>query len=385
MVSTVTVVRTVVSPLETSEKKNEYVRPVIEEYQSALSYFADMIVSYDRDQWEPQSTPMNNLAQKWETDVMMARERYDAVYKVVEAFSSKVSNGHDGDFPSFGNGDYVRIDSSSCGDGKRCYIEENDRGYGLYVRLQPYTDGEWFHMKGGEYQYSAFDEIVNGDASLGNVELHLDDGELTAHVSYSKEVEVPDPEESAHFVGVDVGENVIYATAVRSRSGEVKEVEMETGEEQRHHRDRLVKKQERRQRSGVKQRAAGVSDRQRYTEQVMHTASRRIVDLASEYTPATIVLEDLTGYRQSASNPIHDWPYGMLHEQIAYKADAAGVSVKKVNPEYTSKECRKCGTVSERNRDGVHFECTNCGYTIHADVNAAMNIAERGLKVVERS
>ncbi|MER6605843.1 zinc ribbon domain-containing protein [Streptomyces sp. NPDC000927] len=39
-----------------------------------------------------------------------------------------------------------------------------------------------------------------------------------------------------------------------------------------------------------------------------------------------------------------------------------------------------CGHISKKNRpDQATFLCTSCGFAEHADVNAARNIAERGV------
>jgi putative transposase len=43
-----------------------------------------------------------------------------------------------------------------------------------------------------------------------------------------------------------------------------------------------------------------------------------------------------------------------------------------------SSSCRKCGETNPAMRDGDAFECWGCGYEVHADVNAAINIAQRG-------
>ena len=121
-------------------------------------------------------------------------------------------------------------------------------------------------------------------------------------------------------------------------------------------------------------------ERERYTEQVLHPSSCGIVDLATDLAPAVIALEELTGYRETAAEPIHDWPFALLQEMIAYKAKAAGILVEMVNPAYTNVTCRQCSQTNREYRDGTEFHCTRCGYEVHADVNAAINLAMRWLK-----
>ena len=92
-----------------------------------------------------------------------------------------------------------------------------------------------------------------------------------------------------------------------------------------------------------------------------------------------IHLEDPTYYREAAKNPLHDWPFAEIQEKIAYKAQEQGIPVQKLNPKNTSITCRECDATNPAFRDGDEFECWNCGYEVHADVNAAINIAQGGV------
>jgi putative transposase len=58
-----------------------------------------------------------------------------------------------------------------------------------------------------------------------------------------------------------------------------------------------------------------------------------------------------------------------------------------VNPEYTSQQCSRtdCGCTLEENRDDESFECLKCGYEVHADYNAAKNVAVKYAKKLRRS
>ena len=66
---------------------------------------------------------------------------------------------------------------------------------------------------------------------------------------------------------------------------------------------------------------------------------------------------------------------------LQYKAKLAGVEVVLVNPAYTSQACSACGYTAKENRESqAIFRCVNCSYEANADVNAALNILERGLQ-----
>ncbi|WP_297216731.1 zinc ribbon domain-containing protein, partial [Thermoplasma sp.] len=45
-----------------------------------------------------------------------------------------------------------------------------------------------------------------------------------------------------------------------------------------------------------------------------------------------------------------------------------------VNPKYTSQKCSICGYTDKNNRHGSVFRCNNCGFELHADLNASRNI-----------
>jgi IS605 OrfB family transposase len=58
---------------------------------------------------------------------------------------------------------------------------------------------------------------------------------------------------------------------------------------------------------------------------------------------------------------------------VERRAAARGIPVAYVDPANTSKMCSRCGCTGHRVRK--RFECPACGAVIHADVNAALNIA----------
>ncbi|WP_417553895.1 zinc ribbon domain-containing protein [Microbispora sp. NBC_01189] len=77
---------------------------------------------------------------------------------------------------------------------------------------------------------------------------------------------------------------------------------------------------------------------------------------------------------------LHAWSFHQLGGFIAYKAARRGVAVIHVDPAYSSQQCSACGHVDKKNRpDRETFSCTSCGFAEHADVNAARNIASRGV------
>ena len=126
------------------------------------------------------------------------------------------------------------------------------------------------------------------------------------------------------------------------------------------------------------------SDRElRYVRDVLHRASNAIVDEALRYECDVIAFEDLTHIRdRTGASWGHTWAFRTLYEQVEYKAEAVGVSVKQVGSAYTSTRCAECGFTANDNRPTrTDFQCMKCESEANADYNAAKNI---GMRYVRR-
>jgi putative transposase len=124
----------------------------------------------------------------------------------------------------------------------------------------------------------------------------------------------------------------------------------------------------------------------RFAADVNHQISKRIVAEA-ERTGHGIAVEELTGIRDRVRlrkpqrAALHSWAFAQLGSFLAYKAKQAGVAFVEVDPAYTSQTCSACGWVDKKNRRcQAVFECGRCDFVGHADHNAAINIATRGVE-----
>ncbi|MEM9338574.1 MAG: transposase [Bacteroidota bacterium] len=88
--------------------------------------------------------------------------------------------------------------------------------------------------------------------------------------------------------------------------------------------------------------------------------------------------------KSGLNRSILDAGIGNFVRMLEYKADWYGRKVVKVNPMYTSQQCRACGSVNKQNRHKESFVCTSCGHKAHADVNAAKNILARAMASVPK-
>jgi IS605 OrfB family transposase len=124
----------------------------------------------------------------------------------------------------------------------------------------------------------------------------------------------------------------------------------------------------------------------RFAADVNHQISKRIVAEAQR-TGRGIAVEQLGGIRarvrlrKPQRAAVHSWAFAQLGGFLGYKAKHAGVAFVEVDPAYTSQTCHACGWVDKRNRRSqAAFECGRCGFVGHADHNAAINIANRGVE-----
>ena len=70
----------------------------------------------------------------------------------------------------------------------------------------------------------------------------------------------------------------------------------------------------------------------------------------------------------------------MFRAMFKYKLEWLGGKLLLVSPENTSRQCSCCGHIAIENRQTQSkFQCTTCGYSDNADLNAAENILRAGL------
>jgi putative transposase len=80
---------------------------------------------------------------------------------------------------------------------------------------------------------------------------------------------------------------------------------------------------------------------------------------------------------------ILDQGWGMFRSQLGYKLEWNGGILLSVAPENTSRTCPNCEHTSEHNRKKQsQFACVGCGYKNNADVVGAINILERGHRLL---
>jgi putative transposase len=123
----------------------------------------------------------------------------------------------------------------------------------------------------------------------------------------------------------------------------------------------------------------------------LHKAAHRIVSSADVIGLEELNLRSMTrsakgtierpGRNVAAKSGLNramlDAGFGILRRLIGEKAESAVRRVVDVDARYSSQECSQCSTIAAKSRRRRRFVCVGCGFTTHADVNAALVIRRR--------
>jgi putative transposase len=200
------------------------------------------------------------------------------------------------------------------------------------------------------------------------------------------------PANLSNVVGCDLGQR--YLATTQSDKGEVK---FYSGRQVKHIANQFALKRKELQVKGTRsatRKLVEISKRERrFKQNVNHSLSKIILK------PDTLIgLEDLTHIRirtkrkkgrkasvkqRQANCTYSKWAFAELGNYLEYKAKLIGSSVIKVDADYTSKGCPKCGHISDKNRPnkGLNFNCVSCNYHDHSDRIGAINILMRATLV----
>ena len=203
------------------------------------------------------------------------------------------------------------------------------------------------------------------------------------YIASTCDVADPEPSRVEDFLGVDFGVKTIAATSDGKKlsGSKVNHIRYRC----RSLRSKLQKKCSR----SAKQKLKQLSGKEaRFATDVNHCISKQIVAQAKG-TQRGIALEELKGIhdrvtvRKKQRATLRSWSFNQLRAFLTYKAALAGVLLVAVDPRNTSRECSHCGHTAKQNRKTQdEFTCVQCGFALHADINAAINIRSRASRQV---
>jgi len=231
----------------------------------------------------------------------------------------------------------------------------------------------------GEYQAGYMERLA------GQVDVVYRDAQWYLYAT----IVVPDiaPLEPTDFLGIDLGVTNLATTS---------DATTYTGEQVEACRARYAQRRTRLQRAShvaemdgkrpknIRRALTRMKRREaRFRRDVNHCISKTLVATAKDTTRG-LAMEDLGGIRERArfQQPqrakMSGWAFAQLRFFVEYKAQRAGIPVIVVDPRHTSQGCNVCGHSAKANRQSqARFSCKRCGYTTHADFNAAQNIRNR--------
>jgi len=232
---------------------------------------------------------------------------------------------------------------------------------------------------GYQYQYLESDawELTESTLSKRNGEYYL-------HLGFRKpkpvkQVDQQTDDEDRTVLGVDLGIVNIATTSTAYFA---------SGRELRHRHREFERVRGSLQQTGTQSAHRTIQQlsgrESRYVRDVLHQVANNIIDEACSHDCEYIAFENLRHIQKRAPpvKEFHEWAHRQLVDLVEYKADAEGICVEFVDPEYTSQRCPDCGHTSSSNRHSqTVFECESCGTTGNADYIAAKNV---GWKFVRR-
>jgi IS605 OrfB family transposase len=190
------------------------------------------------------------------------------------------------------------------------------------------------------------------------------------------------------FFGLDRGISNLISGAVVDNAGAVQSVMPVSGNAI----GEAMNKADRKAREFQRRTGRSIKLHHRESHHLLHEITNGIVAEAKSRR-AQLVMEDLSGFKKTivTARPkfagkggwrrlLKKAQLGKIEEMLRYKLKAAGLPVPRLVPAGgTSKTCSSCGHSETNNRiEQAKFVCLSCEAQMHADLNAAVQIARRG-------
>lgn len=195
-------------------------------------------------------------------------------------------------------------------------------------------------------------------------------------------------------IGIDRGIANMISAATIDLHGGVKKVLPISGNDVA----LAIQKSERKAKAFQRRTGRSIPLHHRAANHILHNVANRIIAEAKSQN-AQIVFEKLTGLKKTITvkrtsgarrNPwaksLKAVQMGKIEQMLIYKSALAGLpEPKDVMAAGTSITCSCCGHMDKNNRKTQDlFICEGCGFTVHADMNASVQIGRRGIMKVSK-
>ncbi len=226
-------------------------------------------------------------------------------------------------------------------------------------------------------------KALNGKIINASTTLNKRGGNWWLTLTYDEVVPVQtDP--IAPVIGVDVGVANFLTSSDGRHYGTFHGKLRERQKRDREKRRRKAKLRACLEKKGVKK-LPSTSSRsgQRLVRHVRQEINRAVNQCLAEHPDAHIVYEQLSvstmKYKARAMNAyLRASNLAHIPKKLAWEAAKRGMAATSVKSAYTSQACGRCHYPDRANRpDQQTFCCVACGFSTHADLNAATNLANR--------
>ncbi len=132
---------------------------------------------------------------------------------------------------------------------------------------------------------------------------------------------------------------------------------------------------------------------QEYDKKLVKDIAEHILELTDRFD-LYIAIGQLRGIRGTARKGnyrgrrfrgmVHRWSFARVRDYLQHKLTTSGLDSKRflnVSEAWTSIKCNKCGSKGYRPKQNL-FVCGTCGFRANADLNGALNIGRRVIKLI---
>ena len=229
-----------------------------------------------------------------------------------------------------------------------------------------------------------FKGYFDGTWKFGTGKIVSLQGEWYFHIPMTKVVSKEfQPDMPKHVVGIDRG--LRFLATAYDEKGKTTFID---GKDVLAKRDKFQRVRSELQAKGTKSAKCAlkrISGREnRWMSDVNHSITKTLVQKYGSDTLFVLSDDILSNRSKKDRQSIRTWAFYQFEQDLTYKAQEIGSAVIKVDPNYTSQCCPKCGRIHKENRkhETHEYVCDCCGYRSNDDRIGAMNIQMLGTMYV---
>ncbi len=112
---------------------------------------------------------------------------------------------------------------------------------------------------------------------------------------------------------------------------------------------------------------------------MLHEMTAELIKITNCWYVENLNVQGMMGNHHLARS-IAEQQWSTFVAMLTYKAASAGGWGRKVDPQYTSQDCSRCGYRVKKSLSDRQHDCPVCHLSIDRDWNAALNILKRGIE-----